>query len=474
MRAKEKGSITVYMALCLVIMLSLVLTLLEGARIRGARADADRISHMAAESMFAEYQRELLEEYDIFGLDASYGAAGFDISVPAHRAEKFVSQNPDRNIGTVNLFPRTLSGMEITGYSLLTDDGGAPFRRQACDYMKGSILAESVKELVNRIADGGEEAGRIAEQASKDAKDAKEELANEDSYVSEEECTVTDEEKAAADEVSEEDKGLLESVKELKDKGVLALVGVENPSEKTIELSDAVSHRDLETGNGDKPADGNKTSDKVLFQAYMGEKLSSYTDEGDNGALSYELEYCYAGKDSDRENLAAVVQALLLIREGLNFARLITDSEKVNEARIIAIAIAGVLALPGLIAAIQYGILAAWAFKDSVEDVRALLAGEKVALIDTAEDKQIQLGYEDYLQILLFVNDTELLTMRTMDMVEQDIRKSDYCGNLCLDHVMTGCSWQAEYVGGDVFLNVFEKLGEFNEVYIISDSFYYK
>ncbi len=479
-KAHLKGSVTVYMALCLLIMLSLVLTLLEGARVRGAKLDAHLAAQAGADSVFAEYQRELLDIYDIFGLDASYGASNFDICVPADRMEKFITDNLSGQQDAVSLFPQVLSGVEISSYELLTDESGALFYDQTVNYMESSAAAEALTSLLKKASQKSEEYDEEARSASEEAEKARESLNDESSYVSEDESEVTEEEKEAAEAVTDEQKGIIDTVKAMKDKGVLALVGVENVSEKKTDLSEILSHRELQVGDNT----GTKNSysvtksafQRALFQAYMSEKLSDYVSDKGNTALDYELEYCFAGCASDRENLAKTVEALLIMREGFNFAYLCTDEEKLNEARIIAIAIAGVLALPSLIAAIQYGIIAAWAFKDSVEDVKTLLSGGKVSLIKNSlsDEDAIKLDYTLYVQLLLALKERNTLVMRTMDMVEQDIRTYDYCSNFMLDHVIGGASWEADFTGGDVFVNVFKDMGAFSSEYTAQGSFYYQ
>jgi hypothetical protein len=81
-----------------------------------------------------------------------------------------------------------------------------------------------------------------------------------------------------------------------------------------------------------------------------------------------------------------------------------------------------------------------WAYAESVYDVKALLAGEKVPLLKDSESwhydlegalsgnlGEVQqcgegLSYEDYLRVFMFLTGTDTLTARAMDMVEADIR----------------------------------------------------
>ena len=76
---KERGAITVFFSLVSVLFLSLICTAAESARIQGARAQAANIADMGNYSVFGEFEKRLLEEYEIFALDASYGTGDFSM-----------------------------------------------------------------------------------------------------------------------------------------------------------------------------------------------------------------------------------------------------------------------------------------------------------------------------------------------------------------------------------------------------------
>ena len=88
----------------------------------------------------------------------------------------------------------------------------------------------------------------------------------------------------------------------------------------------------------------------------------------------------------------------------------------------------------------KHAILAAWAYAESVSDVRILLDGGHVSLIKTEaqwrtslehvgdclnasadETSREGLGYESYLQILLWTVSEEKITMRAMNLIEKNL-----------------------------------------------------
>ena len=68
---------TAYLSLVFLLLVSFTGSMMESASIQNAknygRADMNR----AMESVFAEYQKELLEDYDIFALEGSYETGNY-------------------------------------------------------------------------------------------------------------------------------------------------------------------------------------------------------------------------------------------------------------------------------------------------------------------------------------------------------------------------------------------------------------
>ena len=68
----ERGSVTVFLSFTFLVIMSLVLVLLEGARSRAAAAIADMQLTTCVESLLGEYYRPLYEKYSVFGIDTSF------------------------------------------------------------------------------------------------------------------------------------------------------------------------------------------------------------------------------------------------------------------------------------------------------------------------------------------------------------------------------------------------------------------
>ena len=62
----KKGSITIFLALILSLLLSLVCTSIESVRMAAARTQILSGLDIGLYSLFGQYDRELLKEYDLF------------------------------------------------------------------------------------------------------------------------------------------------------------------------------------------------------------------------------------------------------------------------------------------------------------------------------------------------------------------------------------------------------------------------
>ncbi len=450
---KVKGSISVFLALILTMFLSVVFSFLELARTGCLEAQAEMLTMQAADGLLSAYQQPLLKNYGMLFWQAG---SGTDLSVTDASADQITLVNANAAAGDGSKIPNyalldlSLDTVDIEGYALATDAEGAPFRKQAVMEAKQELtyeLMDSLKELLSdaegemseeELAKIEEEAGQALEQAS-DA-DAAEPAEGEETP------------EPSGGQGSYEGSATMKDnpvtwLKKVKKSGVLALVtSEENLSDKSIDTSGLISNRSRNQGT--LPAEAGETAaDKIWFRLFLQQKYSSFTDGADDGPLDYEMEYLLGGKDSDRDNLKAAVRQLLLMREGVNYLYLLQDGEKSGEALAMALAITGAVGLPELAEPLKHGILLAWAYAESISDVRILMSGGKVLPVKTAEQwhtdlehlgsgasssegkKQKGLSYEQYLLILLGTRKDPVLTFRAMDLIEKK-------ENVRMDHMV--------------------------------------
>lgn len=440
---RENGYLTVYLTLCLTLILSLYLALIEGARRGGAAMESACAAEIGMQNIMAEYHRELLNRFNLFALDSSYGTR----VCGRKNTEAHLLEYLKRNLSTEHVLLgkylyRDFMGLrvddaELTGVSILTDEKGAVFRGMAIEAVKNDVglnLLEEVQEWMTVVqVNGLAEADYAAESQKLD--EALEEYDGMEVQISENESVLLEVENPAAQLNAKRGLGTLH----------LVIENTEALSAKALNSAGLISRR-MEQGNincGNMPIQPSEDLwSRILFQEYLLRYLDHYGAGTSDGVLDYQIEYLIAGKDQDTDNLKSVANRLSAIREAANVMYLLTDPEKSLEIEEAAILACGLFALPELIPLVKAAILFGWAYAESVYDVKTLLAGGKIPLIkdqgswhyalssalyggmeDTGGTER-GLSYEDYLRILMALTDLDTLTVRAMNIVEADIRQT--------------------------------------------------
>lgn len=443
-RRTLSGSITVFASLSLMLVASFLLALLESARVKGLEAYSGMHRENAVESVLSEYDRDLFDRFGIFLLDGGYGSGTLQFAQIDGRLLEISQKNlrPDvRGLSlhtAQNFYQMDVAQAQMERYLLATDADGAPFRAMAAASMKARYPAEALQTLSEQFR-RSETAMDQAKQSQSSMNEAQQQIAQAKKQAAEaaQSGDTADQPDAAPVEPPENP---MDVVKELKKTDLLTLVMPEGVrvSEKQIDGSTTLEHRQLIQGN--EPWSGSADwSEPVLYQQFLQTQFRCFTSEtAGSGALDYELEYIAAGKDSDHANLKSVVRRVLLLREGANFLYLQADAAKQAEAYELAAAIAAAFAIAPATPLLAQGILATWAYAESILDVRALLSGGRVPWIKTAESWSSDLSgigtllagnaqakttesgddYTGYLQKLLYFTSARASNYRAMDLME--------------------------------------------------------
>ena len=450
---QAEGSVSIYLALTFTIMLSLILVIVEGARENAVRMKLECAMDLSLSSIFAEYNRPLLKQYDLFFIDTSYGLEGASIDRLEGHLESYLEDNFAMNEepGIVkNLLELYTEEVNITDYSLASDEEGLLIKRQAVSYMKDLYGATYLNELKRQLDSAQKEglftrdvtAERLANQSAIDSVEIPPKQIGEDEW---EEVELNN----PADAVNST-------------RGILSLVidGEKELSLSGVSLSNYISQRNCNKGSGLSGREDKGAMDELIFNEYLLKKCGCYTDPKESGALEYQIEYILEGKSNDIENLKAVVNKLLLIRETANVIYLFSDSAKMAEAEALAIAVTSAVAMPELSEPVKISLLFAWAYAESVYDVRSLLQGGRIPLLKTGEtwhyslsgmldfasDTAVEegtegagLSYGDYLRVFLAIEGEREKTFRAMDIIEMDVRKcpgnSYFRLDTCVDYI---------------------------------------
>lgn len=291
-------------------------------------------------------------------------------------------------------------------------------------------------------------------------------------------------------ESTEEDRdnySIFENLKDFIDSGVLSQVleNPENVSKNTLSGSNLPSTLKSKKNN----SLSKEIKNKCVNALYAGLKFGNYNNLEKNTVLKYELEYIISGKDSDKENLASVVEKIVLAKTGINMAYLITDKEKMEQVSAIAASVAIVTGLPFLESVAKGVLISAWSMAEAVNDMKILLSGGKVALTKSNGGWRTSIGnvtngskkedskglsYKEYCQILIAVQNTGDSLYRIMDLIQTNIQKR-YNSEFLMSKSLTGFKLKATYETAPLFTAipiVVNNLTEENNAYKYSMAYY--
>ncbi|MCD7764670.1 MAG: DUF5702 domain-containing protein [Lachnospiraceae bacterium] len=477
-----KGSITVFLSLACILFLALICAVTESARVQGAKAQSANITGMGTFSLLSEFETKLLEKYEIFALDGASGGS-FQIQTVNSRFEEFISQNVNPKDGLLKSLafdPWNLEveSTEITGYALLTDNKGEAFYQQAVSYMKSNIGVIALEELLN-LANSVDEIEEKQDAYEEDQNNSNEQLSDLEDEKQERLIELESEMPESLEEsaaLAETTGNPLTEIAKLQKKSTLEIVTWDKTvSAKSVTRSSLPSKSSLRKGSLTIESEHSGLISNVLFREYLVRYFENYLSESSEADLNYHLEYILGGKLSDEKNLQYVVNRLLLIREGMNYAFCTGSTSMNTQAGTLATALTGFLGIPALTAATKHAILLAWAYGESLVDVRILLDGGKVplkknesswsltlenlgrvteVLQEGAKGKEEGLSYQDYLRILLNMGSLQNQKMRALDLVQMLMSREDGMSNFQVQNCIVAVATRVTYRCAPVFLGL--------------------
>lgn len=428
---KLRGSVSVFLSCLLIFLILFVFGLLEVSRVKGLEQRTQTDAVMMSNSLMAEYDAKLWQNYKLLFLDAGYGSGQINITELEKSALYYSEENMDLQGGMSGkvkegswyLYGVHPQQVQITGYGIATDQNGRAFIEEAIQAVEADYGEDLLWQLYQSVSSRDEFQGKevVVETTSKEI------ALNEDP---------------------------IEAAAGMKRRGILSLVtGEENLSNKGISLEQTLHRRVLNKGNVMYNSLHTGWKDKILFRQYLERYFPNYTTSAGCHTLDYEMEYLIVGKSTDKENLQGVLNQLLAMRELSNLQFLRTNAEKQEVILAAATAMSAATLSPELLPVYKNGIMLAWAYAESVSDVRLLLDGQSVSLIKTARQwhtdisgltnssagKEVEqkegYSYQQYLKLFLWgINDSEL-AYRAMDLIEKNM-------NICMDcyvYQLDGC-----------------------------------
>lgn len=459
------GYLTVFLALTLTVLLSLILTLVEGARINAVRMRTETAGNIAVRSVLGEFHRELLRQYDLYFIDASYGTGAASLENVQRHLTTYMSKNLESGGG--DFTGTSLESLTLDAARFAADDQAKALREQVYAYMSadpaGMVLSEILtdSDTWRGLMDDGSVWEEQREEAREDLREqmrrAREEAVEE--HTADERQQAREEGDNTAEEgIEEMDRFRLLPI-------LRQVFGDTSGISGVIADSDVISKRGIHYGNALQPANshGYPRADEALFDLYIAEKCGCYTAPLEKGKMKYQIEYILTGGASDRDSLEKTAEMLLLIREAANCMYLFTDGPRMREAELLAAIVSLVLLNPELKEVLKTALLFAWAYLESIRDLRTLFDGGRVPLMKSSDTWQTSLLgilapetsvggggsgtgllYTEYLQALLYLEGSSVKSLRMMDIMEMDIRQTEGNGRFRMDWCLDAFSMKAD------------------------------
>lgn len=471
----RKAGITIYAALILGVMMTLIVACLTSAKMAAARAQIAVSAEVGLFSVFGEYDRQLLDEYEIFGLNCGGNEQAADLAAVCREcrsfAEEVLSQNSQHlRIGTVGL----------SGYRLLTDDGGEPFFSQAVNYEKKNDENRETLNLLQKLKGLSENSNQFIRNAENEeaedwiprfeaavleaenlSREAAQEFAGEIFEAGEGELFEPGEDELLASPPAEPEYNILENpvpiIKSILENGISYYL---LPDTQVILApgggAGMLSQRTLLEGTGvtGASAGGDVPDAEMLFMCYIREKFGNYLRQGQDFPL-YEMEYILERNAGDRENLERVIDRIFYYRMGLNLQEIDENEVYTAEIDYLTDRFCSLFRVPPDREIVQRTFRFCWAYGESLAEVSTLLAGGVISAeggtdfivplvkmyeLPTYLGKSLMLGedgsYEDYLLMFLLSESKRKLLTGVMDCVENKIRSSGRQG-FYLDHCLS-------------------------------------
>ncbi len=416
---KTSGQMTVFFSLLLISFLLVLNVCVEGIYAWMAKGAFHEQMQMSGEYALANYHKELWEQFHLLAVDTRY----------YHKMESSLKTNWQRNgnpaCSSLNIQP----DKNLTDVETLKDE--------IREYMKYKETADLVKTFT-RLLKGVEEeseSNRLGNQVGKVKKPEEEKVEEESGPV------VEDPRKGLSKLLAGDILTLVLPDGHALSKKKISIVYGAKGSDTTAKV-DFFNPESVEKKLKENRKKASGIATEALGIAYAGEVFTCATDPARKDGVRYEMEYLIGGRNRDDENLKAAVNKLILVRFCINYGFVLKSPKKQAQAKALTAGVAGpASAVPGVVEGISMLLLAAWAYGESIVDVRGLLDGKKIAFTKTEETFALSLSnlaklkgsaksvkngitYQEYLQVLLLLQtQKDEKYKRMMDVISLRIQE---------------------------------------------------
>lgn len=446
----NKGQTTIYFSLIISVLFLFTLTALEVGRIHMSAVKIEPCVHSMQSSIMADYNEVLFERYHLLFMDTTYGT-GSD-GILEEKAIDYLETSLNGERGST-IYQYEVEELALGDKETILTDDMKLLKQQVKEYMESVGGLDFFKRWIENRMDNQEGITDAYTETDTVAvvKENQEEVGDNG---------LTEQEKET---IREEYKDPRETLKEALQFGILALVAPGNDISKevvTIEHAPSKRYSEIKEDERSNRFDDIDNLKKIMkhasseniedlikgnadFAGYVMNHFSNTVHKKEDCVMACEVEYILKGKESDYENVEAVIEELTWWRMPMNYAYLLTDTGKKAEALTIATAISIVTGTEPFVEVIKYLLLGCWAYGESLQEMKVLLEGEKIPYIKTAQTwytdleslapiKTVEksnngLSYEDCLTFLLLTKTGNALDAgyaRMLDVIQLNLNRT--------------------------------------------------
>lgn len=143
---KLRGSITIFLSLTIMIVIAVICTVIESARVSVAQTEGKAFAYMAVDSVFAGYGRQVYEDYGIL------------LAWEQEPLEEQVKRYMQANINKADLegnkydfMKMNVSNVEVVRQKYMTDEEGELFAKQVVRYTKYLATQDAINSLISKF-----------------------------------------------------------------------------------------------------------------------------------------------------------------------------------------------------------------------------------------------------------------------------------------------------------------------------------
>lgn len=426
-----KGYLTVFLSLSLSVFIGFVLFLTGNAVLNAGKIRFEGAADTGMNAVLAEFHIALHERYELLYVDASYAGKEPSVSNMESRLAFYMNQNLQKDSRYAPWGNVKLGDVVISEIVTAAEGNGAAMKYQAAKYIQDTGIRREEAEIFEYL--------QAAEGL--DGKDAMEEWSGLQEQIAGMELPQILNEKGEWEEVMLGNPA--DRVYGLSGSSIFYLLNMDinGIGIGSIQKNSYISERSIKNLTGAAV----READDSLFLTYLFEKMGNYRNVKEGSFLHYQLEYIAQGGYSDYENMQAAAHRLVRWRFAVNASYALENGGLYQEASEIAESLYAVQLKPEFKEPVTVSILYAWAYLETLGEVRGLLNGGRAEIgksgwhtsmeqvlggdISSGFSEKEGLSYEQYLACMIMLLPEDIRNLRTMDIMEMDIRY--LTGNPC-------------------------------------------